>query len=145
MRNQPMAKLGPNTSTNRTVGSVQGPSPTMAGAELTTEVSTFFARPGADSQPVVIYNGDRQSARVILTLETAGPVIVGTKQQLYPITAGKGERLETNVPFAFSISKGNRLWVATTAISRIKVTIEPIPWAEQIVGLLTAILGGGRK
>jgi len=137
---QPTPKLGPNVSTDRTVGSVSEPSATVAGAELTTETSTFFARPSVDGQPVVLYNGDRKYAQIVLTLETAGPVVIGNKQQLYPITSGKGQRLETGVPFTFTVAKGSRLWIATTSINRLKVTVEPLPWLEQITGILTKMM-----
>jgi hypothetical protein len=140
-----MAKLGPNTSTDRNQGSVQAPSATVAGAELTTEIYTFFARPTTDGQLPVIYNGDRQYAQVYLTLETAGPVAVSTKQQILPVLSGKGQLLETGVPLLFSLAKGNRLWVATTSINRIKVTVQPLPWLEQFAGLLGLILQGVRK
>jgi len=144
-RSGPMAKLGPNTSTDRTVGSVQAPSATVAGAELHTEISTFFARPSTDGQLAVIYNGDRQYAQVILTLETAGPVAVSTKQQVLPVLSGKGQLLETGVPLTFTLAKGNRLWVATSSLNRIKVTVQPLPWMEQFAGLLGLILQGVRK
>lgn len=137
-----MNKLGSNVSTNPTIGTAKDPSPTVAGAELTTETSTFFARPAVNGQPVVIYNADRLYAQVTFTLETAGPVIVGTKQQLYPVTSGKGIALDTGVPMSFMVAKGNRIWVATTSINRIKVTIQPLPWLEQITGLLGRIFSG---
>ena len=136
----PMSKLGPNVSTNQTKGSVQAPSPTIAGAELTTEMYTFFARPVTDGRFVVLYNGDRQAAEVILTLETAGPVAVATKQQLDPVLSGKGQQLETGVPLSFNISKGNRIYVAATSISRIKVTIQPVLWQEMIAGMMISLL-----
>jgi hypothetical protein len=141
-RSGPMPKLGPNTSTDRTVGSVQAPSATVAGAELATAISTFFARPTTDGQLAVIYNGDRQYAQVVLTLETAGPVAVSTKQQILPVLSGKGQLLETGVPLTFTLAKGNRLWVATTSLNRIKVTVQPLPWLEQIAGLLGFITSG---
>lgn len=130
-----MSKLGPNVSTNQTQGSVQAPSPSIAGAELTTEIYTFFARPTQNGQLAIIYNGDRQFAQVILTLETAGPVAVSTKQQILPVLSGKGQLLETGVKLAWNLSKGNRLYVATSSINRIKVTVQPFPWLEQLVAL----------
>jgi len=144
-RSGPMAKLGANQSTDRTMGTVQAPSATVAGAELATEISTFFARPPTDGQLPVLYNGDRQYAQVILTLETAGPVAVSTKQQILPVLSGKGSLLETGVPLAFTLAKGNRLWVATTSLNRIKVTVQPLPWLEQLAGLLGLIAQGVRK
>ena len=135
-----MSKLGGNLSTNNTQGSVQAPSPSVAGAELTTEMYTFFARPAANGQFTVLYNGDRQYAQVVLTLETAGPVAVSTKQQISPVLSGKGLLLETGVPLTFWVAKGNRLYIATSSINRIKVTIQPVPWLEQITGMLGLIL-----
>lgn len=140
-----MSKLGPNLSTDRNMGSVQAPSATVAGAELATEVYTFFARPATDGQLPILYNGDRQYAEVILTLETAGPVAVSTKQQILPVLSGKGQLLETGVPLRFELAKGNRLWVATTSLNRIKVTVQPLPWLEQFAGLLGLILRGVSK
>lgn len=138
---QPLGKLGPTAgATNRNVGSVQEPSKTIAGAELTTEISTFFAKPSSDGKPTIIYNGDRQYAQIVLTLETAGPVAVSTKQNLAPTLSGKGALLETNVPLSFFLAKGNRLYVATTSLNRIKVVIQPVPWLEQLAGLLGGIL-----
>jgi hypothetical protein len=82
---------------------------------------------------------------VILTLETAGPVAVSTKQQILPVLSGKGQLLETGVPLRFELAKGNRLWVATTSLNRIKVTVQPLPWLEQLAGLLGLIVQGVRK
>jgi hypothetical protein len=134
-----MSKLGPNTTTNQTQASVQAPSPTLAGAELSTEMYTFIARPVTDGRFVVLYNGDRQFAQIVLTLETAGPVAVSRSQQLDPVLSGKGQTLETGVPLSFFVAKGNRIYVAATSISRIKVTIQPLPWLEQFAGLLGLI------
>jgi len=142
-----LGKLGPqsSTSTNRNVGSIQAPSATVAGAELATEIYTFFARLPTDGQLATIYNGDRQYAQVILTLETAGPVAVSTKQQILPVLSGKGQLLETGVPLSFVLAKGNRLYVATSSLNRIKVTVQPPPWLEQFAGLLHLILKGVSK
>ena len=137
-----MSKLGPSTatSTNPNQAVVQPPSPHLAGAELATEIYTFFARPQPPQTPfTVLYNGDRQFAQVILTLETAGPVAVSTKQQIDPVLSGKGQLLETGVPLSFFLAKGNRLYVATTSINRIKVTVQPLPWLEQFAGLLSLL------
>lgn len=140
-----MSKLGGNVSTNNVKASVQMPSPTVAGAELATEIYTFFARPSPDGQLPILYNGDRQFAQVIMTLETAGPVAVSTKQQILPVLSGKGQLLETGVPLAFSLAKGQRIYVATSSINRIKVTVQPFAWLEQFAGLLGLLAGLGKK
>lgn len=137
----PYGKLGSKSAvtTNRTLGSVQAPSATIAGAELTTELSTYFAKPPVDGQLPVIYNGDRQFADVTLELQTAGPVYVGTKQQILPLGSGKGQELLTGQPVTFTLAKGNRLWVAAGSVSRISVTIQPSAWLELLTGLVSSI------
>jgi hypothetical protein len=131
-----LAKLGQNTSTERTVGTVQAPSASIAGAELASEIYTYFAKPSTDGQLQILYNADRQYAQVVLTLETAGPVAVSTKQNILPVLSGKGRLLQTGQDSTFTLAKGNRLYVATTSLNRIKVVVQPLPWLEQITGLL---------
>lgn len=137
----PTSKIGLNTSTNPTISTVQAPSPTVAGAELTTEMYTFFARPNPTGRFTVLYNGDRQFAQLVLTLETAGPVAVATKQQLDPTLSGKGQLLETGMPLTFFVAKGNRVYISATSLNRIKVTVQPLPWLEQLTGLLGLVAG----
>ena len=131
--------LPSNASTVRTEASV--PVPSARTPENTTEIYTYIAKPQPDRYPQIIYNGDRQNARVTLTLETAGPCAVGNKQNIYPVLSGKGVLLETGVPLILTIAKGNRVWIASTAANRVKVEVQPIPWQEQIVAIITAILG----
>ena len=137
-----IAKLTPKTPqqlTNRTLGSVQSPSASMAGAELTTEIYTYITKASDNGKSVILYNGDRQYAQVTLELETAGPVAVGNKEQVIPVLSGKGILLDTGTPYSTTISKGTRLYVAATGVNRVKVTIAPPPWLEQFAGLLGAI------
>jgi hypothetical protein len=142
MDTRKLTSLGRAALTNRNISSVQEPSSTLAGAELSTELYTYFAKPPVDGQLPVLYNGDRQLGIMILELETAGPVYVSTKQQLLPVTSGKGRQLITGQPVSFPLSKGNRLWVATTSINRIAVIVHPDPWSENITGLLGQIAKG---
>lgn len=107
-------------------------------AEARAMFDTYFTKAGRTE---IIYNGDRQWARITLTLETAGPVSVGNAQQLTPVLSGKGILLQTNVPVAFTIAKGTRLYIAATGVNRVKRMVEPVPWLEQITGLLTGIFG----
>ena len=130
-------KMDPRAWTDRTRGQVPTPSPDMSGAELTTETYSYLAQASTNGRSAVLYNGDRQYAQVTLQLETAGPVAVGQKQNLLPVLGGNGILLETGEPFVFYISKGNRIYVATTSLNRIKVIIQPLPWLEQIAGLLS--------
>lgn len=138
------SKIGP-VSTTRTIASAPAPSATMAGSDDKTFIDTFFTQvPVPGVEPPIIYNGDRVWAKVTLTLETAGPVAVGQQANISPVLSGKGQLLETDVPVSFAIAKGTRLYVASTSINRVKRVIEPLPWLENITGLvgqLVAALG----
>lgn len=114
------------------------PSPENGSGENRSKFSTYFTKNQAAE---VLYNGDRLWARVTLTLETAGPVCVGDSSAISPVLSGKGMLLETDVPFTFTIAKGTRLYIAATTINRVKVEIAPIPWLEQVVGVLSLIAG----
>lgn len=78
---------------------------------------------------------------VRLTLRSAGPVAVGTASELMPIASGKGVLLQTDEPYVTNLPGGTRLYVAAGAINRLNVTIEPIPWMEQVAFQLEQIRG----
>lgn len=139
MDSRKLTSISKFAMTNRNIGSVQAPSPNIAGAELTTELSTYIAKPPIDGQLPILYNGDRQFAEVILELQTAGPVFVGTKQQILPLGSCKGQQLFTGQQVRYQLPKGNRLWVATGSISLIAVTIQAYAWLENITGLISSI------
>lgn len=132
------SKIGWNKAPDRTIADQPGPQADQGRAEARSFFSTYFTRTIGTQ---VLYNGDRQWARVTLTLETAGPVVVGNQQSLTPVTSGKGQLLTTSLPVTFTIAKGTRLYIASTSVNRVKVAIEPVPWLEQITGLLGKILG----
>jgi hypothetical protein len=102
-----------------------------------SQLSTFFTKVPVVGEPTtVLYSGDRLWADVTLTLETAGPVAVGTASQITPVLSGRGALLETGTPLTFRIAKGSKLYIAATAVNRVKMFIQPVPWLEQITGLL---------
>jgi hypothetical protein len=103
------------------------------------EVSTYTTR---TSGTYLLYEAERW-VRLRLTLETAGPVDVGTRDNIEPVLSGKGLSLPTNVELQFSMSKGDKLYVAATSINRIRVIVEPIPWGEQIANMIGSLLRRG--
>jgi hypothetical protein len=106
-------------------------------------IDTYFtSAPQPGEQPQKIYQADRTWARVTLTLETAGPVSVGTATKLFPVQGGGGRLLITNQPITFTVAKGTQLYVASTGVNRVGRVIEPVPWLEQIVGVLGTIAQG---
>lgn len=129
----------PSVSTDRRVAQIPIPSSQSGSGETRSKIYTYFT--GNDGASVVLYNGDRQWAKLTLTLETAGPVCVGDASTISPVLSGKGQLLQTGIPTEFTIAKGTRLYIAATSISRVKVEIAPYPWMEQIVGLIGDVIG----
>lgn len=95
-----------------------------------TEVFTYFTRPG----PTQLFYSAENWVRLKMTLETAGPVAVGQRADLTPVTSGKGRLLDIADEFEVILAKGTRFYIASGSVNRVSVTIEPIPWLEQISG-----------
>lgn len=112
------------------VGTTQGASSNR------TDLFTYITKVGGTD---LLYDGSRLWAKITLTLETAGPVAIGNKQNLIPVLGGSGVLLDTDVPYEIVISKGTQLFIAANAVSRVKVKIEPLPWLEQISGTVTVV------
>lgn len=104
--------------------------PSAIGIDRITEAFTYFTN--ANAQAAILYNGDREWAKITLLLETAGPVVVGPRADLSPILSGRGRLLITSVAAEFTIAKSSRLYILATAVNRVSITIEPLPWLEQI-------------
>lgn len=101
------------------------------------DLFTYFTKPPVVGQPTpVLYEANRLWTDVTLTLETAGPVAVGIRSQITPVLSGRGVLLPTGVPVTLRIAKGNRIYIAATAVNRVKVLLQPVPWLEQITSLL---------
>lgn len=102
-----------------------------------TQVDTYFTKAPRLGEPAQqIYTGDRLWVTVTLTLETAGPVAVGTSSKITPVLGGQGRLLRTGQQTVFKIAKGTKLYVASTGVNRIGREIAPLPWLEQITGLI---------
>jgi hypothetical protein len=134
------SKISP-VSTDRGVAQpgAQPSSRTGTGENRTQSYTYFTRQPSPGESTPILYNGDRLWVKVKLTLETAGPVAVGQNSQLSPVLSGKGTLLQTNVEREFTIAKGTRLYIQATGVNRVSVTIEPLPWLEQIVGLIMSV------
>jgi len=104
-----------------------------------TQIFTRFTDPnaGSGSEKTLVYSADKW-VRVKLILQTAGAVIVGTAAELNPTAPGQGALLTQNVPFTFTLPKGDRLYMVSQALNRVVVVIEPFPWLEEITALLCA-------
>lgn len=134
-----MAKFSP-TSTDPSVASVRAPAVTTGGSENRIDIFTYQTRVSTGATEV-LYPGDRMWVKVTLTLRGAGPVAVGQNANLTPVLSGKGRLLQTGVPAVFNVAKGNKLFIASTAISLVDVVVEPFPWLETITGLAGVAAG----
>lgn len=113
------------------------PATNQGESQRQTDIFTYFTK--ADGSTRQLYSGDRLWANVTLTLETAGPVVVGIRENLSPVLSGLGELLTTDLPVTITIARGQRLYIAATSVNRVKVRVSALPWLEQIAGTLTAI------
>lgn len=113
------------------------PSSTQGEAQRQTDIFTYFTK--SDGTTRQLYSGDRLWATVTLTLETAGPVSVGIRENLTPVLGGIGKLLLTGVPYVIPMSRGQRLYIASTSINRVSVQVAAVPWLEQLAGTLTGI------
>lgn len=122
------------------------PPPIVSGGgqqDRATEIftyNTFVGSPDPSGAMPVLYNGDRNWAQVTLTLDTAGPVVVGNRANLAPIFSGNGWTLTTGEPITFTIAKGTRLYIYSSSVNRVKVEIAPLPWLEQIAAVAEGML-----
>ncbi len=129
-----LTKLG-----DRAVATASAPSEQIGKGESRSDYYTYFTKvPANGTETPILFTGDRLWTKVTLTLETAGPVVVGTVAQLQPVLSGKGIRLTTGQAREFFIAKGSKLYVQATAVNRVAVSIEALPWLEQITGYLAA-------
>lgn len=107
---------------------------------MQTQIYTFFTN--ANGQTQEIYPGTPDHwVKARLQLETAGPVSVGTRDTLEPVLSGKGALLvPTNgEAMPFILSPGDRLYAVAGSVNRVKVIIEPIPYAALIVRQISVL------
>jgi hypothetical protein len=97
--------------------------PSVKSTETFTRIYTYFTEAG-DTR--LLYSA-QSWVQARLTLENAGPVSVGSDQNLVPVLSGKGILLPTNVEIEFYLSKGTRLYIAAEGVNRVKFIISPLP------------------
>lgn len=127
----PPGKIDP-VLMDRNVAQAHAPKTTQG--DIRTDCFTYFTK--GDEQTYNLYNGDRLWAKVIVTLETAGPVAIGTRAAITPVLSGKGLLLTTGRATELTIGKGTILYIASSSVNRVSVILEPLPWLEQITGLV---------
>lgn len=108
-----------------------------------TDAFTIFT--DASGRTVELYAAE-QWVRIKLSLETAGPVAVGPRADLAPLLSGQGILLDTDETYETYVPKGTRFYYIAETVNRLQITVEPVPWMEQIdydiVGVRSAIESG---
>ena len=99
-----------------------------------TEIYTYFTQVGGSR---LLYSSEGW-IRVRMKLETAGPVAIGTRQEITPVLSGRGILLDTDGEYETVLAKGDRLFMASETVNRVKFTVEPIPFLGQIAFELAA-------
>lgn len=93
-----------------------------------TQIYTHFTEPTEGSE--LLYAAENW-VRIRLQLKTAGPVAVGNNASIAPVLSGKGQLLD-DTPFECHLAKGSSIYITSQTRNRVNVTIEPIPWFEQL-------------
>ena len=88
-----------------------------------TEISTYFTQIGESR---LLFSANFWCT-VKLTLETAGPVAAGTREDVVPVLSGKGVLLDTSLEQEWVLAKGDRIFIAAESINRVKFVVEPKP------------------
>lgn len=132
---QALARPNPGIATAAPLGNV-------GEGEHSTDAFTLITQvgPSSDGKPRQIYNGDRRWVRVTMTLETAGIVVWGTRAQLGALASGTGNELQTNQPVSVVIAKGTRIYYLASAVNRVAIQIEPLPWLERITADVSSMV-----
>lgn len=112
------------------------PAPTAVTPASKTRMFTYFTVAG---ETKLLYSAETW-VKARLVLENAGPVAVGTDQNLTPVLSGKGVLLPTNIEIEFYLSRGDRIFIAAEAINRVRFIVEPVPYLGSIQSALDAIV-----
>ena len=99
-----------------------------------TEISTYFTSRIGTSE--LLYSAE-DWVEITLRLETAGPVAVSTRQEIVPLLSGKGVLLPVDDDFTFILPRGNRLYIAASAVNRVNFCVKPYPYINQALNVLS--------
>lgn len=104
--------------------------------ERGTDIYVYFTEAGGTKQLLAA----NETVKVKLELQTAGPVAVSTKHDIEPVLSGKGRLLSTGRETTIIIVRGDRLYITSSSVNRVAVTIEPIPWLQNIAMLVEKLV-----
>jgi len=127
----------PNSQTlSRAVPTPPQPQASQEAGNYNTDIRTFLTRAGATTQLVP---SQRSWMKCTLVLETAGPVEVSASSQ-WTFLNGQGVTLITDVPLSFTLPRGTNLYIQSGSSQRVRYSLEPFAWLEQLAGGLARIV-----
>lgn len=132
----------PRNEADRMLPSSKGSETPQQLQTYTTDIFSYFTVSSNETQ--LLYSAENW-VRIKLTLQTAGPVAVGTKQDIAPVLSGHGVLLDTDIPYEAFLAKGTRFYITSQTVNRVNVQIEPIPWLEQLDEDNVRVQGGVRE
>lgn len=78
--------------------------------------------------------------KITFRLESAGPVAIGTREDLQPVNSGKGRLLPANSDVVVVVPPNNRLYIASTSMNRVSVQVESFPYLSSILAQITHLV-----
>lgn len=105
-----------------------------------TEIYTYFTIP--DGVTKLLFSANFWCTAK-LTLETAGPVSAGTREEQVPVLSGNGILLTTDLEEEWVLAKGNRIFIAAESIQRVKFVLEPMPTGDILDQIIADRAAGG--
>lgn len=105
------------------------PQPTVKATSTKTRAYTYFTKPTGQTE--LLYTAEGW-IHVRLLLENAGPVSIGMDQNITPVLSGKGRLLPTGQEIRFSMTRGDRLFIAAEAKNRVSFVVEPLLPVDRI-------------
>lgn len=112
----------------------------LAAGKYETRIQSYFTVPG---ETKVLYTAANW-IELLVTLETAGPVAIGTTEQIQPVLSGKGRLLAPGVEARFHLYRGDRLYIAADTINRISFIAHHVAWQQQILATVAAAVDASK-
>jgi len=106
-------------------------------AKVRTKLFTYVTKNDGRTYP--IYQVDAGTwVEAKLRLESAGPVAVGTDNDLGPTVSGRGWLLAPGETLTITLDPASKLYIVAESVSRVGVVIQSFAWVEEI----TRLMGG---
>ena len=107
-----------------------------------TQAYTYFTIP--DGMSHLVQEAAARWLRFSFSLETAGAVAVGLRDDIAPALSGKGILLPNDGRWLrFVVKPGTKVWLISNTLDRVRTIIEPLSLLEVIAHAVTSIVNRG--